>query len=174
PGTQSTFREMFIAGTEDSLRRDDMHVEKQIDQATHLLWQDGCTGPKVSSYFLDFSQVEPRFPEWQQYTQEWAARAAKGSGVRGGPRRTPTSYFFDGYLVPFGRTWGGKFAPTEVCTAVPVCEPGGGQPTPEPSIVVEPCPSPTNPGGPKPSQTQKGNGHTLLPSLPVQTGQSTG
>jgi len=176
PGTQSTIKELFIAGTEDSLRRDDMHVEKQIDEATHLLWQDGCTGPKVSSYFLDFSQVEPRFPEWQQYTQEWAARAAKGSGVRGGPRRTPTSYFFDGYLVPFGRTWGGKFAPTEVCSAVPVCEPGGVLPTPDPSIVVEPCPTPepTNPGGPKPSQTQKGNGHTLLPSLPVQTGQSTG
>jgi membrane peptidoglycan carboxypeptidase len=170
PGTVKTVRELFIKGTEDSLRKDDMHVAQDIDQATGLLWADGCTGPKVSRLFLDFSQVEPRFPQWQKYTEEWAARAAKGPGVRGGPRRTPTSYFFDGFLVPFGRTWGGKFAPTEVCTAVVPCEPGGGPPTPEPSFVA-PCPSPTPGGGgggsPKPS---KGNGHTILPSLGLQTG----
>jgi penicillin-binding protein 1A len=168
PGTVKTVRELFIKGTEDSLRRDDTHVATDIDQATGNLWADGCTGPKISQRFLDFSEVEPRFPEWQKYTEEWARRAAKGPGVRGGPKRTPTSYFFDGFLVPFGHTWGGKFAPTEVCTPVTECKPGGGPPTPEPSIIV-PCitPEPTLPG---PTPTKGGNGHTLLPSLAIQTG----
>jgi membrane peptidoglycan carboxypeptidase len=161
PGTQSTIQELFIKGTEDSLQRDTMHSEKQIDSATRMLWQEGCTGPKVSNYFLDFSEVESRFPQWQKYTEEWAARAAKGPWVRGGPRRTPTVYFFDGSLVPFGHTWGGKFAPTEVCSAVPPpCEPGGGNPfesqepciTPEPSIPEPTGPTPTKSNG-KPTPT---------------------
>ena len=160
PGTQSTVNELFIKGTEDSLQKDTMHAEQQIDSATGKLWEDGCTGPKVSREFLDFSQVEPRFPQWQKYTQGWATRAAKGPWVRGGPKRTPTVYFFDGRLIPFGRTWGGKFAPTQICSPVPQCGPGGGPPTPQPTN-VEPCPTPTPP---KPTPT-KGNNHSLLPSL---------
>ena len=167
PGTTSTVKELFIKGTEDSLRKDDMHVEKQVDQATGLLWADGCNGPMVNKQFLDFSQVEPRFPEWQKFTQGWAERAAKGPGVRGGPKRTPTSYFFDGFLVPFGHTWGGKFAPTEVCTSVQPCKQNG-PPTPVPSIIL-PCltQEPTPPG---PTPTKPGNGHTFLPSLGLVTG----
>jgi penicillin-binding protein 1A len=154
PGTVKTVQEWFIDGTEPT-RRDDIHVEKQIDEATGLLWQDGCNGPAVSRYFLDFSGVEPAFPAWQKFTQGWAARAAKGSGVRGGPRRTPTAYFFDGYLVPFGRTWGGRFAPTDVCTSVPpTCPPPSGDPfeTPPPGCET---PAPTG-GSPSP---------TLLPPI---------
>ena len=166
PGTQSTVTELFIKGTEDTLQRDTMHVEKDIDAATGKLWEDGCTGPKVSREFLDFSQVEPRFPQWQKYTQGWATRAAKGPWTRGGPKRTPTVYFFDGRLVPFGHTWGGKFAPTDVCKPVPVCDHGGGPPTPQPTD-VPPCPTPTAPPTPKPS---KGNGHSVLPSLPAALG----
>jgi membrane peptidoglycan carboxypeptidase len=166
PGTVKTVSEMFIKGTEDSLRRDDMHSSKDIDQATGKLWQDTCTGPKVSQEFLDFSGVEPRFPQWQKYTQGWADRAAKGAGVRGGPKRTPTTYFFDGFLVPFGRSWGGKFAPTDVCTAVPpTCPPGNGGGPPIESAAPCITPVPTLPG---PTKT---NGHkTILPTLPVQTG----
>jgi hypothetical protein len=169
PGTVKTVSEMFIKGTEGSLRRDDMHAGVDIDQATGLLWADGCTGPKVSKEYLDFSQMEPRFPQWQRYTEGWAQRAAKGSGVRGGPKRTPTAYFFDGRLVPFGRSWGGKFAPTKVCSAVIPCPPGGGPPTPRPSKIV-PCitPKPTPPG---PTPTKGGNPHTNPPTiLPAVTG----
>jgi penicillin-binding protein 1A len=168
PGTQQTFNELFIKGTQDSLRRDDMHVQKQIDKATGMLWQDGCTGPQVTGYFLDFSQMEPRFPQWQKYTEEWAARAAKGPGVRGGPRRTPTSYFFDGFLVPFGRTWGGKFAPTDVCSAVPpTCGPGEGGGNPLESALPCVTPQPTIPG---PTPTKGGGKHTPTPTPPAQTG----
>ncbi|NJD27629.1 MAG: hypothetical protein FIA92_04965, partial [Chloroflexi bacterium] len=149
PGTVRTVQEWFIDGTQPT-RRSDIHVEKQIDQATGLLWEDGCVGPAVSEYFLDFSNVEPAFPAWQKYTQGWASRAAKGPGVRGGPKRTLTQYFFDGSLVPFGRTWGGKFAPTEVCTSVPPpCPPGnGGNPFETlPPGCETPAPEPTNGGG---------------------------
>ena len=169
PGTQSTITELFIDGTQEGLRRDDMHSAREIDGATGLLWDEGCTGPMEQRYFLDFSNVESRFNKWQRANQNWADRARRGAGVYGGPRRTPTQYFFDGFLVPFGRTWGGRFAPSEVCTfQPPVCEePGEGEPTPEPSNVVpcvtpqpEPTTEPTKPGngGPKPTDTAEPTG----------------
>jgi hypothetical protein len=139
----------------------------EIDSATGLLWDEGCTGPMEQRYFLDFSNVESRFNRWQRANQGWAERAARGPGVIGGPKRTPTVYFFDGNLVPFGRTWGGRFPPSKVCTfQPPACEePGGGPPTAEPSAEV-PCvtppppPSgePTKPGGPKPTETPETTG----------------
>ena len=163
PGTTSTVKELFIKGTEDTLRRDDTHVGKQIDQATGLLWDPTCTGPMVNKEYLDFSRVEPQFPQWQRYTQGWAQRAAKGPGVRGGPKRLPTSYFLDGFLVPFGRTWGGKFAPTDVCSAIVPCATDHGPPTPQPSIII-PCITP-EPSLPGPTPTKPGNGHTVPPSI---------
>jgi membrane peptidoglycan carboxypeptidase len=160
PYTTQTVKEMFIKGTEPT-QVDNLHVQLNIDQATGLLWQDGCTGPMVTQGFLDFSNAEPSHPEWQQYTQEWAARAAMGPGVAGGPRHTTTSYFFDGYVVPFGRTWGGKFAPTEVCQPVvqPTCEPSGPPGPPNPFATPGACPTPGPTGTPGPTPTGGGGGH---------------
>jgi hypothetical protein len=149
---------MFIKGTQPT-RPDNLHVSVQIDQATGKLWADGCTGPMVTKTVLDFSQAEPRFPQWQPYTQEWAQRAAKGPGVRGGPVRTRTMYFYSLGFHPFGATWGGAFKPTDVCQPLVNCGPGGGPPTPQPSIIV-PCITPP----PTPSQSH-GNPHdTPTPS----------
>ncbi len=163
-GTVRTIKEIYIKGTEPT-RKDNLHVEAQIDAATGLLWQDGCTGPMQTKTFLDFSQAEERFPQWQPFTQEWAQRAAKGPGVTGGPKRTRTSYFYNSSFHPFGATWGGAFKPTDVCQPIVDCPPEG-QPTPEPSgIPCIPLPTPTNgnphptpsgpqptkPGGPKPT-----------------------
>jgi membrane peptidoglycan carboxypeptidase len=149
PYTVKTVTENFIAGTE-KVGKDTVHVPTQIDQATGKLWQDGCDGPMVTAGFLDFSSVEPAFPAWQPFTQDWAQRAARGPGVRGGPKHTPTTYFVDGFLVPFGRTWGGKFAPTEVCQPGAVqCGPGGGGGPPIAS--AEPTPCPTDTPGPTPT-----------------------
>jgi membrane peptidoglycan carboxypeptidase len=163
PGTQSTITELFIDGTQGGLRRDDMHSTREIDSATGLLWDEGCTGPMERRYFLDFRNVESRFNRWQRANQNWAERAARGPGVYGGPKRTPTQYFFDGSLVPFGRTWGGRFPPSEVCEfEPPVCEEPGGGPSPDPSAEPVPCVTlppptaePTKPGngGPKPTET---------------------
>jgi len=133
PYTEKTFKEFFIDGTVPT-KVDNIHSPKDIDEATGLLWQDGCAGPKVTHGYLDFSQVETAHPEWQPFTEEWAARAAQGAGTRGGPKNTAVTYFFDGRLVPFGKSWGGAFAPTEVCT-----------PLPTPTEV--PTEQPTNPGG---------------------------
>jgi len=154
PYTVKTVTENFIKGTEN-VGKDTLHVETQIDSATGKLWQDGCAGPEVTKGFLDFSNMEPAFPAWQTFTQDWAQRAAKGPGVRGGPRKTPTQYFFDGFLVPFGRTWGGSFAPTDVCTpgGGNECGPGqgGGPPDASPTPCItqppEPTPGPTPTGG---------------------------
>ena len=152
PGTVKTVSEIFIKGVVPD-RKDDLHVSAAIDSATGLLWQDGCTGPRVTKTYLDFSDAEPGFPQWQKYTQEWAARAARGVGVRGGPKRTRTMYFYNLSFHPFGATWGGKFKPTEVCSALVPCPPPGAEPTPEPSIIVpcvtpEPTVQPTDSGPP--------------------------
>jgi membrane peptidoglycan carboxypeptidase len=163
PGTIATVKEMYIKGTQPT-RVDNMHVQVQIDSATGLLWQDGCTGPAASKWYLDFSQVEPGFPTWQPFTEEWASRAAKGPGVAGGPERTRTTYFFDGFLLPFGKTWGGTFAPKDVCQPVSQCSGngnGGGPPGPLPT----PCPTPAPSGNPGPTPTPR-KGTPPPPTLP--------
>jgi len=176
PYTTKTISELFIDGTVPT-RTDDIHVALDIDQATGKLWADGCTGPKVKGGFLDFSAVEQRFPAWQQYTQEWAARAAKGPGVSGGPEKTRTSYFYQNSFTPFGKTWGGVFAPTEICAPItpPFCAPGttydplatpdpNGNPAPTPCIQPTPAPTPVPtptpalpapPGPPGPTKSPK-------------------
>ena len=177
PGTVSTVKEMFIKGTEPK-QRDNLHVDVQIDSATGKLWQDGCTGPMVTENALDFSQAEPRFPQWQPYTQEWAQRAAKGPGVKGGPKKTRTSYFYSGSFHPFGATWGGKFAPTELCQPLVFCEPGGGPPTPQPTDVPPCIPQPTpssshgNPHDTPPPTAPPSKGPK--PTLPLPSLLSTG
>jgi len=167
PGTVSTVKEIFIKGTEPK-QVDNLHVDVQIDAATGLLWQDGCTGPMITKTVLDFSQAEPRFPQWQPYTQEWAQRAAQGPGVRGGPKKTRTMYFYNLNFHPYGATWGGSFKPTEVCQPLVYCPPGNGFPTPEPTDAIPCIPQPTQshgnpndtpapPGSPGPTATKPGN-----------------
>jgi membrane peptidoglycan carboxypeptidase len=169
PYTVATVKEVFIDGTVPT-RKDDLHVELDIDQATGLLWADGCTGPMVTQAFLDFSKVEARFPGWKPFTQEWAARAARGAGVVGGPERTRTSYFYNNSFTPFGKTWGGKFAPTEVCAPVvpATCPPDGV--SPYPSFIV-PCITP-----PPPTETPKptGNGNGKPTPTPILPGPTPG
>jgi len=92
PGTVSTVKEMFIKGTEPK-QLDNLHVEVQIDAATGKLWQDGCTGPMVTEMVLDFSQAEPRFPQWPPDTPAGAPRGAKGPGVPGRPQNTPRTTY---------------------------------------------------------------------------------
>ncbi len=174
PYTTKIVTELFIDGTVPT-RTDDLHVELDIDEATGNLWQDGCTGPIVKQGFLDFSNVEPRFPGWQEYTQDWASRAAEGAGVGRSPEKTRTSYFYSNSFAPFGKSWGGVFAPTAICSPAPppTCDPGTsfdplatfdplGSPLPTPC--VEPTPGPTKPGngGGKPTPSP-----SPLPSIPV-------
>jgi membrane peptidoglycan carboxypeptidase len=145
--TKKTVKEIFIKGTAPKAS-DDTHRAVDIDTATGLLWRDGCAGPKKTVGALDFSRVEENFPNWGKYTRGWVKRAAKGPGFRGGPERTKTAYFYGTGFYPFGRSWGGIFAPTELCT-IP-------EPTPEPCGLFFglPCPS-DSPGIPGPGKTPK-------------------
>src|SRR5207302_9488586 len=126
-----------------------------------MLWADGCTGPMVQEAFLDFSKAEAGFPfsaSWQPYTQGWAARAARGPGVAGGPRNDRTSYFYNFSFHPFGATWGGKFKPTQTCSPVAQCGPGGGNgggggPPSGSDPAPTPCPTPGPTGTPGPTQS---------------------
>jgi peptidoglycan glycosyltransferase len=155
PGGSSgrAVEELFIAGTEpdqtaDAARRAD------IDQASGLLWREGCVGPKVSRTFIDFSRVESGFKSWQKADILWQQRAARGPGVSGGPERTRTAYFYGGGFYPFGRSWGGAFMPTKKCPIGP----------PPPTICVSvdplsPCPSlPPETPSPEPGGGGQGGG----------------
>ncbi len=134
PFTHKTFKEFFIQGTAPK-QADDTKTGIAIDKATGKLWQDGCLGPKVTKGFMDLSGVEAGWPNWQKFDRAWAARAAKGVGVRGGPKHTPTEYFGFGSYFPFGATWGAPFAPTKMC---PI---GGPHPTPPPFPSGSPFPT---------------------------------
>jgi peptidoglycan glycosyltransferase len=145
-----TITELFMPGT-GPVQRDDLHVVLDIDSATGLLWKDGCTGPMVTKGFLDLRNAEPNYPDWNKFNRGWAARAAGGAYVRGGPKGTYTIYFYSGAFAPFGRSWGGPLPPTKVCTPLPP------SPTPcDPSLGL-PCftfpPGFTPPPGP--GQTRK-------------------
>jgi hypothetical protein len=108
-------------------------------------------GPRVTRGFFDLSEVESNFPAWQRANRNWAARAAIGVGVRGGPEGTRTSYFHDGRFAPFGRTWGARFAPSKECPLAPVV-------TPPPICELLPgIPCPSGPPGPEKTKKPPGN-----------------
>jgi len=177
PFTTKTVTELFIS---DTVPRtiDDTKRAIEIDSLSGDLWADGCVGPVVTKGFLDLSVVESSFPAWQKANANWIARAAKGAGVRGGPEKTKTSYFYNGAFAPFGRSWGAPFAPTKTCVpppAPPPCDPFW---SPDPNASIDPfnptplpCPSvePT-PGDPFASQPPP-NGKPSAKPKPKPTAQ---
>jgi membrane peptidoglycan carboxypeptidase len=154
PFTKKTVRELFLPGTVPT-KRETIRTSVDIDEASGMLWRDGCVGPRVTQGVMDLSEVESNFPSWQKANANWAARAAKGTGVRSS-RGTRTAYFYNGAFAPFGRSWGAPFAPKEQCPlAPPPC--GVQPPDPDPSDGIPaptpiPCPTPT------PAPTDKGHG----------------
>ncbi len=160
PFTKKTVKELFLPGTVPT-QKETIRVAASIDKASGLLWREGCAGPKVTKGFFNLSEVESNFPAWQKANANWGARAAKGSGVRGGPKGTRTAYFYNGAFTPFGRSWGAPFKPTAQCplyTPPQYCNPFA--PTPVPSAAEPPCialPTPPPFGGPtnKPFPTRK-------------------
>jgi membrane peptidoglycan carboxypeptidase len=142
--------ELFIAGTEPT---------KSIGSS------GGICGEKI----LEASEWETRFPNWLAADRNWIARARRGPGVRGGPDRTKTSYFYNNGFNPYGRSWGPILdgagcatpAPSPTCFPVPTPDAGGIIPSfeiPLPSEsgvpVAEPCPTPSPaPETPTPAPT---------------------
>jgi penicillin-binding protein 1A len=142
PFTKKVVKELFIKGTVPS-ERETLRVSREIDAASGLLWQDGCIGPKVTRGFFNLNEVESAFPNWQKANRAWASRAARGPGVRGGPKGTRTTYFYNSAFAPFGRSWGAPFAPRERC---PLAPPPTVAPTCDPALPPESCLPPGPPG----------------------------
>jgi membrane peptidoglycan carboxypeptidase len=148
PFTKKTVKELFIKGTIPT-QRETIRVSRDIDAASGLLWRQGCAGPRVTRGFFNLNEVESNFPNWQKANRNWAARAAKGAGRRGGPEGTRTSYFYSNSFAPFGKSWGAPFAPSAKCpirpaeTPPPSCDP----------VLPETClpPGPTKSKPPKPT-----------------------
>jgi membrane peptidoglycan carboxypeptidase len=149
PFTTKTVSEIFIAGTEpqqvDDLRRPLQVVPDPSTKNGYLLWDPTCgTNPAPQTVgFLDFSNVETAqtgYGDWHAADLAWAARAARGPGVAGGPEHTKTSYFYNPYWQPLGPGWGAPFPPTKTCQAA------------LPSPGASGLPFPGASGGPFPSQ----------------------
>ncbi|HXI80342.1 MAG TPA: transglycosylase domain-containing protein [Verrucomicrobiae bacterium] len=147
PFTTRTVNELFIKDTQPT-QTDDFRRTVQIDAASGLLWQDGCVGPERTVGALDYSQADAGWPAWQRADRGWMKRAARGRGVVGGPKGTHTEYFYQSGFYPFGRTWGGIFAPTTLCPLAPPptpppCDNPFGLFCPSPSPSGEPTPTPS-------------------------------
>jgi membrane peptidoglycan carboxypeptidase len=151
PFTARTVKELFIEGSAPT-QRDDLRRTVDIDSASGLRWQEGCVGPMKTVGALDFSQVEADHPTWQKYDNSWARRAARGPGVGGGPKGTHTAYLYGSGFYPFGRSWGGIFAPSELCPIAPPSAPPCDNPFGLfcPSVPPEPNPSDGHGKPPKP------------------------
>jgi membrane carboxypeptidase/penicillin-binding protein PbpC len=155
PATTKTVTELFVDGTVPK-QVDNTRELVDIDEATGLLWADGCTGPKVTEAFLDFSWADAGYPAWQRADRQWEARARSGPGRVGTAEKTHTSYFYGQGFYPWGQSWGGKFAPTKVCEPLPPPSPSPGECLDPlgifcPSLPPEASPSPE----PKPSPSKK-------------------
>ena len=155
PTTTRTVDELFLPDTAPASAAD-VAVAVDVDEASGLLWQDGCVGPMVAQNFIDLRGAEAGFPAWQKANSAWQVRAAKGTGRSGGPKRTRTAYFYGGGFFPFGMSWGGKFAPTKTCPLAP-----------PPTFCVPldpflPCPS-IEPPPPPEAMNPPGNGKTPKP-----------
>jgi peptidoglycan glycosyltransferase len=148
PFTIKTVTEYFLPGTVPTAV-DDTKIALDVDAATGDLWQEGCAGPMVTRGFLNVSSFESGHPTWQKANANWAARAARGTGVRGGPKGTRTMYLYLRSFAPFGATWGAPFPPKDTCalpepSPEPSCIPFGESPPPgtEPPVCEqEPAPS---------------------------------
>jgi membrane peptidoglycan carboxypeptidase len=152
--TSKSVTEWFIPGTAPE-QADNTKVVLEIDSASGLRWQEGCAGPMETRGFFDVSKLETAFPDWQPYTQNWASRAARGTGVSGGPEGTRTTIFYNSSFAPFGRSWGAPFAPSATCEPLPPpdpCDPFA-SPLPSPSdpLAPEPSPCPSLEPSPDPS-----------------------
>jgi membrane peptidoglycan carboxypeptidase len=145
PFTTKTVKELFLPKTVPT-QSSSSRIVLQIDSATGLLWQDGCVGPEVTKGFFDISEVDAAYPSWQKADRNWAARAAKGSGVRGTSKGTKTAYFYGTGFFPFGRSWGAPFAPSKTCPLAPVEPPPVCDPLLDPLCVLPPPSIPPPPG----------------------------
>jgi membrane peptidoglycan carboxypeptidase len=153
PFTKKTVKELFLPGTVPT-QRETIRVSLTVDEASGLLWREGCVGPKVQRGFFDLREVEANHKNWQKANRGWAARAAQGEGVRGGPERTRTAYFYDGSFHPYGKSWGAPFAPTKKCPLAP---------PPEPPICDPLVPLPSVPCIPEPSNGNGNGGGVIRP-----------
>jgi membrane peptidoglycan carboxypeptidase len=147
PLTKKTVKELFLPKTIPT-QSSTSRIVAEIDKASGLLWQEGCAGPPVTRAFFDISEVDAAYPSWQKADRNWAARAAKGSGVRGTSKGTRTAYLYGSGFYPFGRSWGAPFAPSKKCPLAPVEPPPVCDPFIDPTCPVLP-PDPSIPP-PKP------------------------
>jgi len=147
PYTTQTVNEVFIDGTVPT-QVDNTKVATDIDTKTNTLWTWDCPGNEQTVGRLDLSLVDSGNANYQQWDQVWIARARQGVGIRGGPNKGATMYFYEtGFWTPFGQTWGAPFAPTTYCTR------NTGTPPPFPSPTETPTPTPVPTEAPTPTAT---------------------
>jgi peptidoglycan glycosyltransferase len=129
---------------------------------------EGVCGEAV----LQVTGLESDNGTWMDANRGWLRRAERGPGVRGGPERTPTSYFYNGRFTPYGASWGpltggGCASPSPSASIDPCVQPSG-SPDPSASPWV-PCPSPSDSASPSVEPTPTPVEPTPTPVEPTPT-----
>jgi hypothetical protein len=109
--------------------------------------------------------VDASNPNFQKYDDIWTATAEKGLGVRGGPNKAPTNYFYQaGFFTPFGPSWGAPFAPTASCAPAPSPSPSAGD-SAAPSVGPSVASAANQTSAPKPKPSHRASPALLLAPL---------
>ena len=106
PFTTKTVKELFITSTVPTQRETagSWRADRQGDRpplAGRLRRTEGHR--RLLRHLRGRGRV---IPTWQKADRNWAARAARGAGVRGTSKGTRTAYFYGTGFFPFGRSLG--------------------------------------------------------------------
>ena len=148
PFTKKTVTELFVPGTVPT-QKETIRIALAIDEATGLLWQDGCAGPKVTKGFFNLVRGRGQLPGLAEGQRGLGRPRSRGSGVRGGPkgpaRRTSTTAVRAVRSV-VGRARSPRRRLCPLYVPPTFCDPFGfGFPTPTPDVPTPTCiPRPTD------------------------------
>jgi membrane peptidoglycan carboxypeptidase len=162
--SQRQVNELFIRGTAPTADPYLISVEVvKGENGKWYRWHESCedVGTPRSRGYLMLESAESHTRSWNDAVKGWIKRAQKGEGVSASvspTKSTSTAYFFEPYFQPYGRSWGGPFAPTASCRKAPAASP-----SPEPSESPELSPSPSPEESPVPSEPPE-----VTPEPPVE------
>ncbi len=85
PFTKKTVKELFLKGTVPT-ERETIRVSLTVDDASGLLWRDGCVGPKVAAWLLRPTRGGEQLPGLAEGQPQLGRSCSAGAWAPRGPR----------------------------------------------------------------------------------------
>ena len=99
PFTTKTVKELFLPGTVPTQKETIRIVARRSTRRAACSGRTAASGRRSRAASSTSPRSRPT-SRWQKADRNWAARAAKGAGVRGGPKGTRTAYFYSSGFYP--------------------------------------------------------------------------